>query len=97
MQKRTSKPRVSIRVSPEGDAAVFVTWPPGDASPSYIARLTRALAARGLRIIGVSSAAQPAPAAQARIERMPFDLDSPLTASTSLHPVVRTELSSRRS
>jgi len=97
MRKKTFKPRVSIHVSPEGHAAVFVTWPPGGASPSYTARLTRTLAARGLRIIGVSSATEPAPAAPAGMERRPLDPDSSLTASTSLRPIVGTEWSSRRS
>jgi len=59
-----SKVRLSVRVSPTGDAAIFVTRPESDATwPRHVVRAAKALIARGLRIVGVSSAVgRPPPA-----------------------------------
>jgi propanediol dehydratase large subunit len=61
MRETMVSTEVSVCVSPQGDAAVFVT---GDDRPRVadVARLASAFAARGLRLLGVSRSAHRAPA-----------------------------------
>jgi hypothetical protein len=76
---------VSVCVSAGGDAAVYVTRRTADRSvPLSPARLAAALAARGLRLVGLSSSVRPAPAACAGTRSVSVTSGSLLEAVLSL-------------
>ncbi len=60
MNQTPARAEVSVCLSPRGEAAVFVTRDEPDAAPLDPSRFAAAFAARGLRLVGLSSAARPA-------------------------------------
>jgi hypothetical protein len=75
---------VSVCLTPRGEAAVFVTQPAHERDVLDLARFAAAFAARGLRLIGLSSSARSAAALFPHVRSTVVTSGSVLDAALSL-------------